>query len=254
MATETMLPFHSFPNENFPKQHDGLAHATSTNGREREQHASGVEDVVNNAAAHSLELDPLLEGENADAVPPSITGMAGPLLEDDGTTHFGKIVGVRRAGWGYRVIINIGTEKTKVLECFQGADFGRNAIKEWAPGRAQARQALNIGKRRPTHVESILHAVESDGYGSIRAAPVYFLVRWRLGIPGFESGPTEELLTRSEALRVLGKKLVDGTGGYRQRLLAKNSDMICWLNKCVSEGRHPDTGHIATAEEKGAMP
>ena len=113
-----------------------------------------------------------------------------------------------------------------------------------------------IARTDPPHLEadkSVSPHEQHDGL-AIRAAPVYFLVRWRLGIPGFESGPTEELLTRSEALRVLGKKLVDGTRGYRQRLLAKNSDMVCSLNKCVSEGRHLDTGQIATAEEKGAMP
>ncbi|KAI6853651.1 hypothetical protein KC338_g9066 [Hortaea werneckii] len=67
---------------------------------------------------------------SADLQPPKWEEFPGPILDADGCTQFGKIVSDRKSGWGYRVLVNIGTERTRVPDCFRGCDFGSNTIKD----------------------------------------------------------------------------------------------------------------------------
>ncbi|KAI6914835.1 hypothetical protein KC318_g433 [Hortaea werneckii] len=194
--------------------------------------------------------------------PPVFETFPGPILED-GVTHFGKIMWIRKVGWGHRVIVNVGTDAVRVLKCFRGSDFGRNTIKDWMSdqGPLEAPTAtLKSGhaRRRPAHIYSLTDIIVADmPSGRIREPPTYFVVQWRAKMPGFEDAPCEELLTRSELISVLGKKLVDGLPGsigYRQKLEKERQRKVDWLQKCNAENLHPDTGRPATRQDMKDIP
>ena len=51
--------------------------------------------------------------------------------ESDGRTSLGKVVYVRKAGHGSRVIVNRGTEENPYFDIHPGAAFGKGVAKEW---------------------------------------------------------------------------------------------------------------------------
>ncbi|KAI7475652.1 hypothetical protein KC351_g9959 [Hortaea werneckii] len=189
---------------------------------------------------------------SGDLQPPKWEEFPGPILNANGCTQFGKIVSVRKSGWGYRVLVNIGTESTRVLDCFRGCDFGSNTIKEWVANRPEMKTpVLKNGdlKRKPTHVASVSDVVVTTSNG-LREPPTYFRVRWHSGMHGFEEAPSDEILTRSELTAVLGKKIIDGANGCKQKLLQERKRKLEWLEKCVAKQIHPDTGRPVTEGDK----
>ena len=51
--------------------------------------------------------------------------------ESDGLTSLGKVVYVRKAGYGSRVIINRGIDNNPYFEIHPGVAFGKGVAKEW---------------------------------------------------------------------------------------------------------------------------
>ena len=49
---------------------------------------------------------------------------------------------------------------------------------------------------------------------------------------------------------MLGKKIVDGANGCKQKLLQERKRKLEWLEKCVAKQIHPDTGRPLTEGDK----
>ena len=115
--------------------------------------------------------------------------------ESDGRISLGKVVVVRSAGFGSRVIVNRGTEENPYFEIHPGADFGKGVAKEWLEngmyecddlpkdtaakemtiyGRVKvkkiSRQRENKTARTQREIQYYLIKARSDDYISTRSA------------------------------------------------------------------------------------
>ncbi|KYG41989.1 hypothetical protein M433DRAFT_7513 [Acidomyces richmondensis BFW] len=186
--------------------------------------------------------------------PPEFDGLPGPLVNQDGSTRLGKIVSVRNFGREYRVILNIGSEKVTILECLQGANFGKDTIRDFVTGSPSLlTTAYNIRQRKAIHVSKVTNVVQAQQTGtSSRTPATYFMVEWKSNARN--GGPLEEILTRSELAAVLGRKLVDGDSGYLPIVLEQRRKKLEWIDKCKAQNLHPDTGKQINPRERESFP
>ncbi|KAK3672632.1 hypothetical protein LTR78_007444 [Recurvomyces mirabilis] len=191
--------------------------------------------------------------------PPQVRSMPGPCYED-GNTHIGKIVGVRALKGpfrGYRVIVNVGTEQCPVYECKKGSDFGRRMGEELY-SKYPLPMPTHLTDRLASHIHSItgIAEVAREPGEYQRAAITYFLVHWtQESQRAFSGSPASEWITRSDAIAILGKHLVDDrTTGYRAGLAKIKAQMSSWLKDCTSNGLDPDSGRPISEERKRQLP
>ena len=193
--------------------------------------------------------------------PPQFDGVPGPFINNR-VTRFGTIDQVRMTGGekrpGYRVIVNVGTDKCSIHECIPGGDFGRG-MGELLHAQFGSPIMSDFKKRKANHVDKILSYTEVQrvhGTG-VRAQIGYFLIQYSNDPnknPLASQLPVQEWTTRTDTNDLMGKKSVDGPNGYRETLLAQQEAKLEWLKKCKANNLHPDTGKPISLEDKQSMP
>ena len=176
--------------------------------------------------------------------------------ESDGRTSLGKVQYVRKAGFGYRVIVNRGTEKNPYFEIYPGAEFGKGVAKEWAEDGMYKCEDLP----RDTKVAQmkIYGRVKVQGTsqgrknkdGRPRAQIQYYLVRVgeKKGEVGEEYVSTRSALSGMKGLSPAFLSRIDAT------LDRQNKQLLDELDECREKNQHPDTGKQLTQSDIEEMP
>ncbi|KAK4947062.1 hypothetical protein LTR66_014222 [Elasticomyces elasticus] len=167
----------------------------------------------------------------------------------DGCTEYGKVVGVKRAGnFGYRVLLNEGTEK---VPCYAMMPAGKLGKGQGAVLLEKFQlPSAHIKGRERDHVDCFKAIVEvapssrqKKGEAPQRRQTTYFLVQWKDG--------KSDWLSRSD----LGSFLSKGTiASFEASLRRENAICRELLRKSRETGLNPDTGKPLTDEERRAYP
>ncbi|KAK3068155.1 hypothetical protein LTR53_014504 [Teratosphaeriaceae sp. CCFEE 6253] len=174
------------------------------------------------------------------------TGGITPPPSSGAITALGEVEKVQKLAFGYRAIVNVGTQRYKVYKSIPGAEFGRgtmhdlyNAYKLEVPDK----QALK--DRRKAHVEKIKAVVQVEKKTTSSREPITkFLIKWR-------EEPTEEWISRSDFMPIYGKK---DTEAARLSLLEDLRHNLEYLADMKEQSRHPETGDPLDDSEKTQTP
>ncbi|KAK4964056.1 hypothetical protein LTR66_012498 [Elasticomyces elasticus] len=167
----------------------------------------------------------------------------------DGCTEYGKVVGVKRAGnFGYRVLLNQGTEKVPCYAIMPAGKLGKGQGAVLFE-KFQLPSAHVKGRERD-HIDCFKAMVEvapsskqKKGEAPWRRLTTYFLVLWKDG--------KSDWLFRSD----LGSFLSKGTiASFEASLRRENAICKELLRKSRETGLNPDTGKPLTDEERRAYP
>lgn len=170
--------------------------------------------------------------------------------ESDGRTSLGKVQYVRKAGFGYRVIVNRGTEKNPYFEIYPGAEFGKGVAKEWEKdGEYECKDLPKDTKYADITVHGRLFVQRTsqgreNKTGRTQAQIQYYLVRCR----GEEYVSTRSALSGMKGLSPVKLRLID------QKLERQKEQLLNELDGCRERNEHPDTGEQLTESDIEEMP
>ncbi|KAJ9624442.1 hypothetical protein H2203_005177 [Taxawa tesnikishii (nom. ined.)] len=169
---------------------------------------------------------------------------------------FGRIEFVTKAGFGYRAVVNCGTEKRPYFRSVAGLACGKGEGKGLSEKWPRSLSAAAIEKREHKHIKGILHLVELDPqylYNDRRRAdgkpiherePItYFQIQWR--------DETKAWVTKTELSKISSKENVEQWAAERRfaRYIVMDFFLVCqWLN------RHPDTMRPLEEKDRNSYP
>lgn len=191
--------------------------------------------------------------------PPQLDGVPGPSIDSASLkTRFGQIVAWRHSGRsGQRLIMNVGSDHCRIFETIMACDLGAGAGDDCVSALGPSESA-NIKARNWKHVERVSSVVQvPQASHSLRTPITFFHVRYKddhIQNPHSSTLPIEEWITRTEAIKLLGKKGVDGPNGYLATLQRQRAVKLAWLDRCKKEYLHPDEGRPLTVQERCEWP
>lgn len=170
--------------------------------------------------------------------------------ESDGRTSLGKIVNVKKAGFGSRVIVNRGTEGNPYFDIYLGAEFGKKVAKEWLedktyecknlPKDTTAKQMIIYGrikiKKNSRKRENISARTQSEIQ--------YYLIKIR----------NENYISTRSALSGMKKFNPAKFKRIDAQLDRQNEQLFAELDQCREKNEHPDTGEQLANADIERMP
>ena len=170
--------------------------------------------------------------------------------ESDGLTSLGKVVIVRKAGFGSRVIVNRGTDVNPYFEIHPGADFGKGVAKEWLEDGMY--ESEDLPKDAKANQMQIYGRVKVKKTGSKRVNKTtrtqseiqYYLIK--VLNTGYVS--TRSALSGMKGLSPAKLKRIDA------QLDRQNEQLLAELDQCREKNEHPDTGEQLTDDDIEKMP
>ena len=213
-----------------------------------ETDATGSGGAESSAAAASKAADQVGKSSMKGGVK---TKVAVPIPdESDGNTSLGKVVYVRKAGHGSRVIVNRGTEENPYFDIHPGAAFGKGVAKEWLedktyecedlPKNTTAKQMTIYGRVK---VERTTH-MRKTKTGRVNSQIQYYLIK--VGEKEFVS--TRSALSGMKGLSPSKLSRIDA------QLDHQNEQLLAELDHCREKREHPDTGEQLTSRDIEEMP
>ncbi|MCJ1278324.1 hypothetical protein MMC21_006139 [Puttea exsequens] len=162
--------------------------------------------------------------------------------ESDGRTSLGKVVNVRRAGYGYRVMVNRGTDTNLYCEIYPGSAFGKSMAKEWYESGDYASE--DLPKDFPSKELEIRNRAKVKMPASSRRQIILYSVTLRGRVYTIPRSVLVGLKGLSETkLRAIDEQ-VDQQGDELRREL----DLM------KEDNKHPDTGKALTSADIEDMP
>ena len=162
--------------------------------------------------------------------------------KSDGRTSLGKVVNVRKAGFGSRVIVNRGTEQNPYFEIYPGAEFGKGVAKQWLedgtyecedlPKDTEAREMQIYGRVKVKRTSRKLENKTTRTQSEIQ----YYLIK--VGQEDYIS--TRSALSGMKGLNPTKLKRID------VQLDHQNEQLLMELDNCREQNEHPDTGEQLT--------
>ncbi|KAL9127047.1 MAG: hypothetical protein Q9217_004011 [Psora testacea] len=170
--------------------------------------------------------------------------------ESDGLTSLGKVVYVRKAGHGSRVIVNRGTDQNPYFEIHPGAAFGIGVAKEWLgdkmyecedlPKNTTAKQMTIYGRVKVERTTK----KRVTKTGRTNSQIQYYLIK--VGEEEYVS--TRSALSGMKGLSPAKLQRIDA------QLDRQNEQLLAELDQCREDNEHPDTGKQLTSADIDEMP
>ncbi len=173
--------------------------------------------------------------------------------ESDGRTSFGKVVIVRSAGFGSRVIVNRGTDMNPYYDIHPGATFGKGVARQWLnegtygiadpPNDIAAGELKICGRVKVAHTATtLLKRAERQGQG--RNNICYYFIEVR----GESYLSTRTALSGMKGVSPAKLKRIDAALDRQTEMLLEE------LDQCRENNEHPDTGEKLTNDDIKDMP
>ncbi|KAI9750722.1 MAG: hypothetical protein M4579_006339 [Chaenotheca gracillima] len=169
-----------------------------------------------------------------------------------GITAYGTLVGAMKAGFGYRMILNTGTDKHPLYEMFKGSDFGRGMGAEYYNQKPLPTLHRPIKERKGNQILQVrnMAQVPRDPKSTSTRRPVtYVLVRWKP--EATFGGPRDEFITQSDYITLCGAK--DWTNKM-VTLNARNEVNKKAFKAFKEQGKHPDDNRQLTPDDVQKTP
>ncbi len=173
--------------------------------------------------------------------------------ESDGRTSFEKVVIVRSAGFGSRVIVNRETDMNSYYDIHSGATFGKGVARQWLneetyeianPSNDIAIDELKIcGRVKVAHTATtLLKRVERQGQG--RNNICYYFIKVR----GESYLSIRTALSEMKRVSPAKLKRIDAALNRQTEMLLEE------LNQCRENNEHPDIEEKLTDDDIKDMP
>ena len=195
---------------------------------------------------------------NTDGVSQSQTSnnQSGTSSEDP-LGNFGQVVAVRRMGLNqFRIFCNVGTDLCPLYESVNSSDIGKDTGQRLFD-EMPVIEPFDIKKRKASHVKQVIGSIDTGGKTSTgRRTPAYLFIEYHQNLaknPHAQSLALREWITRSDAIRLLGKKPVDGEKGHFATGAVNKKKKTEYFAKCRERCIHPDTQRPVTEEEKAQL-
>lgn len=170
--------------------------------------------------------------------------------ESDGLTSLGKVVFVRKAGFGSRVIVNRGTDVNPYFETHPGADFGKGVAKEWLEdGMYECEDLPKDTKANQMQIYGRVTVKRTDRKRANKTARTRSEIQYYM-IKVLEQDyvSTRSALSGMKGLSPAKLKRIDA------QLDRQNEQLLVELDQCRENNEHPDTGEQLTEDDIEKMP
>ena len=170
--------------------------------------------------------------------------------ESNGRTSLGKVVNVRKAGFGSRVIVNRGTEQNPYFEIYPGAEFGKGVARDWLEDGTyrcedlpKNTEAKNMEIYERAKVKKTSRKVENKTTRT-QSEIQYYLIK--VGAQNYVS--IRSALSGMKGLSAVKLKRID------VQLDHQNEQLLTELDNCREHNEHPDTDEQLTKADIEEMP
>jgi hypothetical protein len=196
-------------------------------------------------------------------------GIKASVMNANGITQFGKVIGVQRIGRGHRIALNAGCDKFPILTIMNPSALG-GMVREWeerfkwptcdakARGREKLHSIQAFVEVPESETKKAKDAVKRENGGDVRRPTTYFWVRWKPDVDdedgSWPSGPEYTLTSRSSmiAARLTSdQKLTNEDIPVLKRLAISRKEMI---QEAIALDMHPDTDDDLTEASRLEMP
>ena len=170
--------------------------------------------------------------------------------ESNGRTSLEKVVNVKKAGFGSRVIVNRGTEQNPYFEIYPEAEFGKGVAKQWLEnGTYECEDLLKDTEARRMQIYGRVKVKRTSRKPENKAARTQSEIQYYL----IKVGDEDYISTRST---LSGMKELSPTKLKRidVQLNHQNEQLLTELDNCREQNEHPDTEEQLTKADIEEMP
>ena len=177
-----------------------------------------------------------------------VRGGTGAVIPDEsnGMTSLGKVLYVRKAGYGSRVIVNRGTDVNPYYEIHPGAAFGKGVAKEWE--QSSEFKIQDVPKETTLkQIERITGRVKvKHTRATTRNQLQYYLIKLKASEEIYII--TRSALSKQKGMGPASLKRIDNQMDRDGKIRLKD------LNACRRDNIHPDLKRQLTEAEVQEMP
>ncbi|KAL9041818.1 MAG: hypothetical protein Q9214_003976, partial [Letrouitia sp. 1 TL-2023] len=170
--------------------------------------------------------------------------------KSDGRTYFGKVVNVRKAGYGSRVIVNRGTEENPYFESYPGATFGKGVAKEWLEkGTYECMDLPKDVEGQKIKIDARVKVERTTQKLASKTGRTNSQIQYYMCTVGEEKYiSTRSALSRAKGVSAAKLKFHDA------QLDRQGKQVLAELDECREKNEHPDTGEQLTDTDIEEMP
>ena len=180
-----------------------------------------------------------------------------PTSDNPEITRYGKVEQVRRCGFGYRIIVNQGTEQKPLMKAITSSFLRRGLAKQLYDMKPN--ESLSIKGRKGDQVKEVMWMVEFpeperklgiDGVLRSKREPVRLWgITWKAEFA--QGRPSNDVITHSDMCYLFGKRWATDE---MIQLKLRNQKNAAWFEQLKAKGLHPDTKQPLTEADKRSHP